>query len=461
MPSKTMFDALKKKISSWFSAKEEKVEKKPKAAKKSEKKIEKKAKEKLEKEKPYKKTLIQKPRESKASKPSEEKPEEINVFKETSREGEASGETSSSQELKLQDSMNLDSAQESKKSGFLTLPRNEVLRGPLGSLSTSEHKFKIKSLEEKPEDILKPEPELMAEKEEKKEGFFSKLFKKISPGTTTLKQEQFDEIFSEIEITLLENNVALEVVDKIKQNLSKDLLGIEVKKDKLEHTILESLKNSILEVLIEPPNLIENINKKLEPYTIIFFGINGSGKTTSIAKLAHFLKKHGISCVLAAADTFRAASIEQLQKHAEAIGVPIIKHDYGSDPAAVAFDAKKYALAHKIKVVLIDTAGRMYTKQNLIKEMEKIIRVARPDLKIFVGESITGNDAVSQCKTFNEAIGIDGIVLTKADVDEKAGAILSVSYVTEKPIYFLGTGQEYADFTPFTKDTVLKNIGLD
>ena len=260
---------------------------------------------------------------------------------------------------------------------------------------------------------------------------------------------------------MLENNVALEVVDKIRESLTKDLVGIEVKKSEINQTIISSLKEAINSILIEPPNLIQLINKSLEsPFTIIFVGINGSGKTTTIAKIAHLLKQNKISCCLAAADTFRAASIEQLKEHASGLNIPIIAHQYGSDPAAVAFDAKRYAKAHNIKVVLIDTAGRMYTKTNLIKEMEKIVRISQPNLKIFVGESITGNDATEQARTFNEAINIDGIVLTKADVDEKAGAILSVSQVTKKPIYFLGTGQRYQDLTLFTKKEVLKNLAL-
>ena len=213
------------------------------------------------------------------------------------------------------------------------------------------------------------------------------------------------------------------------------------KKSEIDKKILQSLKDSILEVLIEPPDIIKNIRNKKEPFVILFFGINGTGKTTSIAKLAHLLKKHDISCVLAAADTFRAASIEQLKTHAESLSVPIVSHDYGSDPASVAFDAISYAKTHKIKCVLIDTAGRMYTKSNLLKEMEKIIRVTKPDLKIFVAESIAGNDAVAQAKTFNDIIEIDGSILTKADVDEKGGTIISVSYATNKPIFYLGTGQ--------------------
>ncbi len=298
--------------------------------------------------------------------------------------------------------------------------------------------------------------------EEEKGNFFTRLFKKIT--TSKLTKEDFNQAFEDLEITLLENNVALEAVDKVKSSLSEQLVNQQMKKTEAPARILQALKDSILNLLIEPPNLIEQIKsqtKEKEPYKIIFFGINGTGKTTSIAKLCYLLKNNNISCVLAAADTFRAASIEQLEKHANNLNIPIIKNQYGSDPASVAFDAVNYAKKNKIQAVLIDTAGRMYTKENLLKEMEKIIRVSRPDLKIFVGESITGNDAIEQAKTFNEAIGIDGIILTKADVDKKAGTILSVSYITKKPIYFLGSGQEYKDLLPFTKKAVLKNLGLE
>ncbi|HLF53722.1 MAG TPA: signal recognition particle-docking protein FtsY [Candidatus Nanoarchaeia archaeon] len=305
--------------------------------------------------------------------------------------------------------------------------------------------------------------EIISEKEinePKKEGFFSRLFKKFSSAKIT--SEAFEEIFSELEIILLENNVAMEVVEKIREDLSKSLIGVEIKKTEIEQKITKSLKESILDVLIEPNNLIEQIKSKKEgPFVILFFGINGSGKTTSIAKLAHKLKKENISVTMAAADTFRAASIEQLQAHGKNLGIEVISKEYGSDPAAVAFEAIQLAKKNNIKAVLIDTAGRMYTKQNLMKEMEKIVRVSKPDLKIFVGESITGNDATEQAKTFNETAGIDGIILSKADVDEKAGTILSVSYVTKKPIYYLGTGQEYKDIQDFKKSNVLKNLGLE
>jgi len=297
------------------------------------------------------------------------------------------------------------------------------------------------------------------EEKESEPSFFTQLKKKLS--TSVLTQEQFDEAFEDLEMTLLENNVALEVVDKIHDSLSKDLVNISVKKKEIEKTILESLKNSILDVLVGGGDLVKKFKKELGMKVVLFFGINGSGKTTSIAKFAYLLKKAGVSCVLVAADTFRAASIEQLEEHADKIGVPIVKGGYGADPASVAFDGVNYAKKNKIKIVLVDTAGRMYTQGNLMREMEKIVRVSKPDLKIFVGESITGNDAVSQARSFDESIGIDGVILSKADVDEKAGTILSVGYVTGKPIYYLGVGQGYCDLKVFKKEDVLKNLGLD
>jgi fused signal recognition particle receptor len=309
---------------------------------------------------------------------------------------------------------------------------------------------------------ITPEPKLEIKSEEEAPsgfGFFSKIKKFLAASKLT--QEQFDEAFEELELTLLENNVALESVDVIRQHLSSQLVNKDIKKDKVDVTIIESLKEAILSVVKEPPNIFQAITEKKEPYVILFFGINGTGKTTTIAKLAHMLKEKGISSVMAAGDTFRAAAIEQLKTHADKVGVPIIEGKYGADPASIAFDAIQYAKKHRIKAVLIDTAGRMYTKENLLREMDKIVRVSKPDLKLFVGESITGNDATDQTRTFNDSIGIDGIVLTKADIDEKAGTILSVSQVTGKPIYFLGTGQNYKDLELFTKKTVLKNLGLD
>ncbi len=297
---------------------------------------------------------------------------------------------------------------------------------------------------------------------EEKHGFFSRLIKLPTKlNTIKLEQQDFNEFFEKLEIILLENNVALSVVDKIREDMEKRLINIEIKKDRLEEEIKNTLRESILEILIEPFDIVDLVKKKEGVFVIVFFGINGSGKTTTIAKLANLLQKNKISCVFAAADTFRAASIEQLEKHGNKLGIKVIKQSYGSDPAAVAFDAIQYANAHGIKAVLIDTAGRMHTKSDLLKEMEKIIRVSNPDSKIFIAESITGNDAVEQAKNFNDSAGIDGVILTKADVDEKGGTAISIGHVTNKPILFLGTGQNYDDLQKFDPKEVIVNLGLD
>lgn len=296
-------------------------------------------------------------------------------------------------------------------------------------------------------------------KEEKK-GFFSRLKSIISYKIT---KEDFDDIFEDLETALLENNVALEITERIKTGLEKELLGKEMKKNELEKEIKSALKKSIENIISEPEDVLKIIkhSKKEKPFKILFFGINGAGKTTAIAKLTNLLLKNKVSCVLAAGDTFRSASIEQLQIHADKLKVKMIKQDYGSDPSAVAYDAIAYAKKHNIDSVLIDTAGRMHTKTDLLKEMEKICRVVKPDLKIFVAEAIAGNDAVEQARAFDDAIQIDGSFLTKTDVDEKGGTIISISAVTNKPILYLGTGQEYDNIELFNKKEFIAKLGLN
>ncbi|MEM2089574.1 MAG: signal recognition particle-docking protein FtsY [Candidatus Pacearchaeota archaeon] len=288
----------------------------------------------------------------------------------------------------------------------------------------------------------------------------SSFFQKIFKGLTTFKltEPAFEEFFSELETILIENNVAIEAIDNLKAKLKEELLNKEIKKKEIEQKIKEALKRSMLALLLDPFDLEAKIKESKKPFVIVFFGINGSGKTTTIAKIAYLLKKKHLSCVFAASDTFRAASIEQLEKHAQVLQIPIIKSKYGADPASVAFDAIAHAKAHLLDVVLIDTAGRMHTKKDLLREMEKICRVAKPDLKIFVGEAIAGNDAIEQARNFNDAIGIDAIILTKADVDERGGACISVGYITKKPILFLGTGQNYEDLEIFDKNKIVEKI---
>ena len=290
----------------------------------------------------------------------------------------------------------------------------------------------------------------------------SGFFRKIKEAVTkkSLSEKEFDDIFWDLELALLENNVALEVIEKIKLDLKKELVESKVLRGSVDEIISETLRNSISELFItQDIDLIKNIKSK-KPYVIAFIGVNGSGKTTTIAKMANLFLKNNLKCVIAASDTFRAAAIQQLEEHANKLGVKLIKHDYGSDPAAVAFDAIKYAQSKGIDVVMIDTAGRLHSNTNLMDELRKVIRVSNPDFKIFIGESITGNDCVEQASQFNDAVGIDGIILSKADIDDKGGAAVSVSYVTKKPILYLGVGQGYDDIKEFDKELILSNLGL-
>jgi fused signal recognition particle receptor len=316
-------------------------------------------------------------------------------------------------------------------------------------------------------------------KEEKsKPGFFKRLISGVTK--TKISQQKFDDIFWEIELVLLENNVAYGVIEKIKEDLSEELIGKEVSRTKLQQEIENSIKKSIEEILIEPFDLVQKIKDiqnnsntdskqshiifkqshviSKKPYVLCFLGINGSGKTTTLAKVGHLLKQEGLSSVFAASDTFRAAAIQQLENHAKRLGIKMIKHDYGADAAAVGYDAIEHAKSKGIDVVLIDSAGRLHSNRNLMDELRKLIRVTKPDLKVFVGEMITGNDCIEQAQKFDEAVGIDAVILTKSDVDEKGGTAISIGYVLKKPIIFLGTGQNYKDLEKFDKDLILSNL---
>lgn len=289
-------------------------------------------------------------------------------------------------------------------------------------------------------------------------GVFSNFLKK------TLTEEKLESALSELNLLLISNDVAIETADilcsKIGNSLNDLPVGVFASKNKI---LFETLKKIVTEILtpekeIDVISEIRSKNANDLPYVILFLGVNGTGKTTTIAKFAHYLKKNNILSVAAAADTFRAAAIEQLEYHMENVGIRMIKHEYKSDPASVAFDAIQHAKAKKVQVVLIDTAGRQVTNKNLMKEMQKIVRVAQPDLTVFIGDSLAGNDALNQAKEFNKHIGIDVNILTKLDADAKGGAALSISYETKKPIIFIGMGQGYDDLVPFNKEFFISSI---
>jgi len=297
---------------------------------------------------------------------------------------------------------------------------------------------------------------------EKLKAGLSGLVNKIT--TTELKAKQLQSILSDFKLSLIENDVAFPVAERISDEMQRRLDGVEVKRlEDRKKIVNENLREVLLEILntgkkIDLLKMVEEKQENGEPLVIAFVGINGTGKTTSIAKIAKLFMKNGYTIVLACGDTYRAGSIEQLEEHAKRLGVRMIKHSYGADPAAVAFDAIKHAKAHGVNVVLIDTAGRIHTDKNLMNELAKVKRVVNPDLTLLVVDALTGNDAVMQAEEFNKSVGIDGTILTKVDADVKGGSALSVTYVTGKSILFIGVGQTYEDLQPFKPEQFTQMI---
>jgi len=299
------------------------------------------------------------------------------------------------------------------------------------------------------------------------------LFEKLKSGLedfldkiskTELNEKSIDSLIEDLKLILIQNDVAFTVAESICDQLREQLNALEVKRfgdhlteakiilrDILQKTLVDNGKENLFDI-------IKRKQEKKEPAIIVFIGINGTGKTTTIAKLAHLLIKKDFTTILACADTYRTGSIEQIEEHARRLGVKTIKHTYGSDAAAVAYDTINYAKAHGTDSVLIDTAGRMQTNRNLIDEMKKIIRIAKPDLTLLVIDALTGNDAVEQAAIFNKAVSINGIILTKLDADAKGGSAISVSSITGKQVLFMGVGQEYDDLLPFDPNFILNRI---
>ena len=347
---------------------------------------------------------------------------------------------------------------------------------------SSDNKEEPQEEEESAEEIQEEEEsaeEIQEEEEPKKSHFWSRnkdndsseendedeepsgMFSFIT--AKTISEKHLEDILWELEMGLLEGDVAMEVASAVVDSVKDDLVGRKIKRsnDITEYTY-NALRNAVAEIIDIPgksmTEMIEAKKAQGEPLVVMFVGINGTGKTTTIGKLANYYLKKGYTPVIAAADTFRAGAIEQVNYHADKVGVKLIKHQKGSDPAAVAFDAVEHAKAQGKELVLIDTAGRMQTNTNLMDEMKKIKRVAKPDLVVFVGDALTGNDATQQASKFNEAIDLDGVILTKADADSKGGASLSIGYVIKKPILFLGMGQGYDDIKEYDADWMLNQL---
>jgi len=298
---------------------------------------------------------------------------------------------------------------------------------------------------------------------------FDKLKQAFSAVTSAvrekkLSEEELGQVAFNFQLSLIESDVAQNVAEKLTQEVEKGLAGVKVERSEDASEVVGERLNVALHSAFARAGTVDvlaNIKEKSksgDPYVILFLGINGTGKTTTVAKFANLLKKKGVSVVCAAGDTHRPGAIEQLTEHAERLSVKVVSQRYGADPAAVGRDGVLYAKAHHVDCLLMDTAGRMQTNQNLMEEMAKVARVVKPDFKMLVADALTGNDAVSQAELFNSRVGFDGVILTKADADVRGGAALSIVYSTGKPVLFLGVGQGYDDLTPFDSQKFLDSL---
>jgi len=315
--------------------------------------------------------------------------------------------------------------------------------------------------EKKPETMAAPVlPEQPKDKTmELKLGTFKQL-KSILSKEVEIEEGDIKDLLDNFELEMLESDVDMAVASAIREDLAKKLLGARIKKEDLK----EFIKSRIREILIKAVSnkdifdITDVVKQKDKPAKVMFLGPNGAGKTTTIAKVANLLMKNNQKVILAAADTFRAAAIEQMEVHANRLGVKLIKREYGSDTTSVAYDAVNYSKAHNIDAVLIDTAGRQDTNINLVNELKKMDRVIKPDLKVYIGESIAGNATIEQLSVFHKEIGLNGVILTKLDCDPKGGVVLSINKATGIPIIYLGTGQKYEDLEAFEPERIVERI---
>lgn len=274
-----------------------------------------------------------------------------------------------------------------------------------------------------------------------------------------ISEDDVSEPLFELEMVLLESDVALPVTEEIISLVRQNLTGQRRKiGESVDGIVFSALRDALMQVLGDGFDLPAYIRGHDRPVKILFTGVNGTGKTTTVAKIASFLKKNGFSVVIGAGDTFRAGAIEQIDEHARRLGIKIIQHQHGADPSAVLFDAVQYASAHNVDVVLADTAGRFHNRANLMNQLDKIRRVMKPDLIVYVDEAVAGNDAVVRAHEFEKSVGADAVILTKADMDSRGGAAISIAHTIGKPLMFLGVGQGYDDIMPFEPAAVIGEL---
>ncbi|VVC02829.1 Signal recognition particle receptor FtsY [Candidatus Bilamarchaeum dharawalense] len=449
-----MFDFLKKKIGGFIEGltKKKSEETEDNKSEIVEQKVEKK--EKVEIKKPDEK--ISKPQQEKTTKKLEPIPEKI--------EAKKTAPISEKKEIKKQADIPKPKIEE-KKPQMERVVVTSLVKEKIEVESTIQ-KTEIKKIEapEKPTaPKIEKKPEPVVEKKEEKQriklGIVSTV-KSIITREVEIKENDVKQMLDDFELELLEADVDIGVAEGIKQELNEKIIGAKIPKDKLQSFISDKIKETLVDVLTNEKSfdILEKVEQLDKPVKIMLIGINGAGKTTTIAKIAKLLMDNKKKVIFAAADTFRAAAIEQMEVHADRLGIKIIKRDYGSDPTSVAFDAVNHAKAHAIDAVLIDTAGRQDTNISLINEVKKMSRVIQPDLKIYIGESIAGNAIIEQIATFNKEIGIDAVILTKLDCDPKGGTMLSINRATGIPIIYVGVGQKYDDLERFEPAKIVENI---
>ncbi len=295
--------------------------------------------------------------------------------------------------------------------------------------------------------------------EDESTSVLAKLKSLVVDHQVTMSDKAIDGALFDLQMVLLESDVAFPVAEAITNYMKKELSGTKKKVfSSSEKIVTEALKHAIENVLGSGFDLPEYIRTHDKPVKILFTGVNGTGKTTSIAKIAAYLQTQGFSVVVGAGDTFRAGAIEQILVHCDRLGLKLIAHQEGADPSAVLYDTVEYAKAHKTDVVLADSAGRFHNRANLMNQLDKIKRVMKPNLVFYVDEAVAGNDAIIRAEEFEKMVSTDGVILTKADIDPKGGAAISIAYTIGKPLVFLGTGQEYTDMKPFTPSLIIDEI---
>jgi len=449
-----MWDLLKSKVSNFIKQVKGDAEDEVKEEKKPEEKIIEKHKNEIEKEKSEIKFEEKKPEMNIPKKVEEEKKE---IIKEDKKIEIKKEKVEKSKEEKVIEKPEIDISKKVEEE------KPEVKKEEIQEIE--KEIVEIEKLDINKEKIIeKPKTEMPKRNDENvkvKVGLTERITKTLL-RKIKLNKNKVNEITEELELALIQADVHPEIAMEVCEKINEKLLKSEYSSNKLEEEIKNDLKDIFeKEVFVNYPkiNVLETVmNTDIKPYKILFVGPNGAGKTTTIAKFANMIKKNGKKVVISASDTFRAAAIEQTEEHGRRLDVKVIRQNYGADAAAVAFDAIKHAEANGIDVVLIDSAGRQDNNTNLMRELEKIKRITKPDITIFIGEAIAGNSLYQQVETYNGVVKLDGIILTKVDCDAKGGTAISIYRESKVPIIYLGMGQKYEDLKLFEPKDIIDNI---